>query len=101
VKILAALVVVATLAACGSSAPPDTLYDDGNQGAADCPIPATYEGQPGVPGDPCSNAAADCSPACCGCPSGNDSFWASECQNGVCLDDTDTCNNAPSATYCN
>ncbi len=99
-KILAALVIAATLGACGSS-PPDTLYDDGNQNAPECPIPSAYGGQPGAPGDPCSDAARDCSPACCECGDGTDSFWASECHNGVCLDDHDACANAPSATYCN
>jgi hypothetical protein len=91
------LAVAALTVACGQ---PDTLYDDGNQGAASCPIPATFQGQPGVSGDPCSSAAADCSPACCECPSGTDSYWASECIDGACAPDSEACNDAPSASLC-
>src|SRR5579863_3003883 len=89
--------VLATLVSCGGvvvTTGGDTLYDDGAQGAAGCPIASTWGGQPGVPGDPCSSAAADCSPACCECASDTDSYWASECSGGVCLSDADACADA-------
>lgn len=90
-KWLMAAVAAGTLWAC---APAATLYDDGDQGAPDCPIASTFGGQPGVPGDTCTNAAADCSPACCECGSGTDSYWASECSGGVCQDDSVACADA-------
>ena len=100
-KAFCTLAVSAMLISCGSPAVPGpTIYDDGNQGAPNCPISATYQGQPGVPGDPCGDAAEDCSPACCECPSGSDSYWASECSGGYCADDADACNDAPSSTLC-
>ncbi len=62
-KVLSVVVVGALISACGARAvPADTLYDDGNQGAANCPIPSNYGGQPGLPGDPCEDAVRDCSP---------------------------------------
>ncbi len=103
-KNLIALAMVATLMACGgSSAPADTLYDDGDQNAPLCPIPATYQGAPGVEGDPCTNAAADCAPSCCQCSgaSSDDSYWASECAGGSCTSGSQACNDAPSSTLCN
>jgi hypothetical protein len=100
VKAFSLCVVVALFSACGPPLAADTLYDDGNQGAPNCPIASTYGGQPGVPGDPCSDAALDCSPACCECPDGTDSYWASACSGGFCTDDGTACNDAPSATLC-
>jgi hypothetical protein len=91
-KWLCALVVAAGLGACGN---PDTLYDDGDQGAPDCVTSApNYTGQPGGPGDACSSAALDCSPACCECGSGTDSYYASECSGGACTDDSTACADA-------
>jgi hypothetical protein len=91
-KWIYAVVAAVALGACG--APVDTLYDDGDQAAPDCPIASTYQGQAGAPGSVCSNAALDCSPACCECASGVDSYWASECSGGVCTDDGTACTDA-------
>lgn len=88
------------LGACGPPLSPDTIYDDGNQNTVGCPIPSTYQGQPGQPGDPCSSAALDCAPACCICPSGLDSYWASECSGGACTPYSIACSDAPSASLC-
>jgi hypothetical protein len=102
VKLSSALIAAFLLAACGPTVVVggDSLYDDGNQGAPNCPFSATYNGQPGVPGDPCTNAAADCSPACCECANGVDSYWASECSGGTCTNDGAACNDAPSGSLC-
>jgi hypothetical protein len=78
----------------------NTIYDDGNQGAPACPNPPNYTGQPGQPGAACTDAAADCSPACCQCTSGANSYWASECSGGVCTPDSQACGDAPSSTLC-
>jgi hypothetical protein len=86
-------VASATLWACAPAAAP-TLYDDGDQGAPDCPSPSTFGGQPGVPGSACTDAAADCSPVCCLCGSGTDSYWASECSDDVCQNDSVACADA-------
>lgn len=95
-KWLCALVVAAALGACVVAPGPaaDSLYDDGDQGAPGCPIPPTYQGQPGAPGTVCTSAPLDCSPACCSCPSGLDSYWASECSGGICTDDATACADA-------
>jgi len=94
-KWICAALAAGVLCACGvATTPAATLYDDGDQGGPDCPFRASYDGQPGVPGDPCVSAADDCSPACCSCGTGTDSYWASECFDGVCASDRIACADA-------
>ncbi|MHB8420240.1 MAG: hypothetical protein ACYDCL_19370 [Myxococcales bacterium] len=95
-KVLRWAWVALALGACGPVVvtPGDTIYDDGDQGigATGCPFNPSAGGV-GAPGDPCTNAAADCAPTCCECAS-PDSYWASECSGGVCTDSTTACTDA-------
>ncbi len=95
-KWLGAVLAAAVLGACGPvvTTSATTIYDDGDQGlgATGCPF-APSAGGPGLTGDPCTNAAADCQPACCECAS-PDSYWAAECSGGICVDSATACADA-------
>ncbi len=78
--------------------PPTTTAVD--QVALGCPNPTTITGG-GLPGDPCENAQADCSPVCCDCSDGTgDAYLASECSGGTCMDGPTACSDTIGPGVC-
>jgi hypothetical protein len=93
-----AILALAILLGLGSCDP--GLYFYGNQNGPNCPIAPENAYGKGQQGNRCDNAEVDCAPACCECASGANSYWASECEEGICTSVQQACNDAPSSTLC-